>query len=154
MIPALFVILDNTLITTISKQKYALHREDWKFINSSVSCLKEYYDKGYKVFIISNQPAIRDNITPDKAFNAKMHLILNTLERDLKIPQHKIKYSYSVEDEEGYSFLPNPGLILNLALKHRIDLSKSVLLGNSIYDKAILLYSGIKTYIHASNLII
>ena len=152
MNPAIFLTLDDTLITTLSKQKYALHREDWKFINNSVEFIREYYSKDYLIFIITNQSAIANNITPEKVFHAKMELILTTLEKDLKIKPNYIQYRYCI-DEESYSYLPQPGLILDLALEYEVDLSKSILLGNSLYDKAILLYSGIRFYQDITDLI-
>jgi histidinol phosphatase-like enzyme len=152
MKPALFILLDDTLITTLSGKKYSLHREDWKFINNAVEFIKEYYNKDYFIFIITNQLAIYNNITPEKAFHAKMELILSTLEKDLKIKKNFIQYRYCI-DEDSYSFLPKPGLILDLALEYEVDLSKSILLGNSLYDKAILIYSGIKIYKDVTDLI-
>lgn len=148
---ALFITLDNTLITTRSKQKYALHSEDWQFVNQAVECIKDFISKDFIVLIISNQGRIAQGLLSDKNFTRKVDLIITTLEKDLNIKSNKITYEYSI-DELDFTYLPNPGMIYQLALEFKLDLKGSYLLGSSIFDKAIINYSGIGTYIDVTNL--
>lgn len=148
---ALFLTLDNTLITTLSGRAYSLHSEDWKFIIQTVEAIKDYYSKGYVICIITNQPQIANNIVSEKTFIRKMNLILKTLEKDLKIKSNEISYGYCIE-EGTYHYLPNPGLIYDFALEFEIDVLNSILIGNSNKDKLIATYSGITTYIDKTNL--
>lgn len=148
---ALFVILDDTLITTKSGRPYSLHSEDWKFKLQAVEAIKDFSSKGYHICIIANQIQIANNLTTAKLFDRKLALILGTLERDLRLPNESIAYSYCIE-EDSYRYLPNPGLIYELACDFELNITKSVLLGNSIYDKSICKYSGIETYLSLSDL--
>ncbi len=150
---ALFLTLDNTLICTRSGHKNSLHREDWQFIKEVVANIKGYYNKGYLICLVINQSQIADNITTDKLFHAKLALILQSLEKYLKLPTNTIIYEYCI-DKESYNYLPRPGMIYNLALEYDLDIVNSVLIGNSIYDKTIAIYSGIKTYIDVTELLL
>lgn len=148
---ALFLTLDNTLITTRSGHKYSLHREDWQFIDTTVEAIKSYDKEGYLVCLIINQSQIANNITTDRVFHAKLSLILQALEKNLKLQSNSIVYEYCI-DESSYNYLPKPGMVYNLALEYELDLSKSVLIGNSIYDKTISIYSGIGTYLDVTQI--
>jgi HAD superfamily hydrolase (TIGR01662 family) len=147
----LILTLDGTLITTLSGRKYSVHSEDWKFIIQAVEAIKDYHKRGYKIFIMSNQLAIYNNIISDKSFLRKMNLIVNTLERDLPIKVNSICYDYCI-DEESYRFLPKPGMLYEFAVDHEIDLINSVFIGSSLLDKNSALSVGIKNYIDVTNL--
>lgn len=149
---ALFVILDTALIKTLSGKDYSIHRNDWKFINQTVLCIKDYTLKDYKICIIANQPQITQGLVSEKVFNYKLETILGTLERDLKLPNNSIASSYC-KDKYNYRYLPNPGMIYELALEFDLDVVNSTLLGNSIYDKEIIQYTGIKNYLSVLDLI-
>lgn len=148
---ALFLTLDETLITTLSGRKFALHGEDWKFILQTVEAIKDFYSKGYYICIITNQTNVLNNPLAEKAFLRKMKLVLDTLEKDIKIKHNKISYFYCI-DEASYNYLPRPGMIYEYAVDHEIDIVNSTLLGGSIYDRAIAVYAGISNYIDKTNL--
>lgn len=148
---ALILTLDNTLITTLSGRKYSLHSEDWKFILQTVEAIKDYYSKGYRICIISNQSSITNGITTEKSFIYKMNLIVTTLEKDLKLKINTISYSYCI-DEDSYYKLPYPGLLYSLALDFELDLYKSVFIGNSLEDESTSIRCGIRKYIDVTDL--
>lgn len=148
---ALILTLDNTLITTLSKQKYALHAEDWKFILQTVEAIRDYSSRGYRICIISNQPSITNNIISEKVFLRKMELVVSTLEKDLKLKPRTISFSYCIDDESYYK-LPNPGLLYNLAIDFELDLYRSIFIGNSLEDESTAILAGIKTFITVTNL--
>ena len=52
---ALFVLIDETLITTKSGRSFPLNSEDWKFKTNFSSIFKDAVDKGYKIILIDNQ---------------------------------------------------------------------------------------------------
>ncbi len=149
---AVFIILDDTLITTLSGKKYSLHGEDWKFYNQTVEAIRYYFSKGYKICIISNQLQLMNNILGQKTYDRKMELVLTTLEKDLRMPKNYISHFFSKDREDNYSVLPNPGLIYDYALDFEIDVVNSILIGSSVYDKEVQQNAGIKTYIDKTDL--
>jgi len=151
MTKSLILTLDNTLVVPLSKGKYSLHAEDWKFINQTVEAIADYARKGYKILIISNQPYVASNITPESAFIRKMNLIVTTIERLKNIEPNSICYDYCI-DEDSYSYLPKPGMLYEFAMDHEIDLINSVFIGSSMFDKDKATKAGIKTYIDISEL--
>lgn len=148
---ALFLTFDDTLVTTLSGRKYSLHGEDWKFINQAVYAIRDGIKEGYIVCLIINQSAITNNFISERTFNRKLELVLSTLEKDLKLKQNTIKYSYCV-DENSYNYLPKPGMIYELALEYEINVPASILIGNSDLDLAITKLSGIGQFINVSEL--
>jgi len=149
---AVFIILDDTLITTLSGKKYALHGEDWKFYNQTVEAIRYYFARGYRICIISNQLQLMNNTLGQKTYDRKMELVLATLERDLRIPKNYINHYFSKDRDDAYSVLPNPGLIYDYALDFEIDVVNSIVIGSSVYDKEVQVNAGIKTYIDKSDL--
>jgi histidinol phosphatase-like enzyme len=148
----LFITLDNTLITTRSGRTHALHSEDWKFISETIYAIKDYYDKGYKIFIICNQFQISQGFTPKLAFVKKLEDIIETIEKDLKLKKNSISYDYNIE-EGLYRTLPNPGIIYELATDFEIDVVNSILIGSCYADKHTAINSGIKNYITVTDLV-
>lgn len=151
MTPSVFLTFDNTLVTTLSGRTYSLHREDWKFNLQAVAAIKDYIAQGYRICLLINQVGIGKGIITDKTFFGKLNLVLETLERDLKLYKNQIKYAVCIE-EDSYDCLPKPGMIYTLAKKYNIDVPTSLLIGNSLYDKDICRYSGIGTYIDVYSL--
>lgn len=142
---ALFITLDNTLITTISKRPYAIHSEDWKFTDNILDIIKSYYDKGYKICIVCNQLQVLQGLTTSKAFLKKIEDITNTLEKHLKIKKNSICFNYCFESNT-YRSLPNPGLVYELACEYDLDIINSTFIGSSYDDRQIINTTGIKTY--------
>lgn len=150
----LFIVLDGTLIKTLSGKQYSLHSEDWTFFPQTVKAIQKYYGLGYKVCIISNQLHLMNNPLGQRTFDRKMELVLTTLEKDLRMPKGYISHFFAKDRSDSYSILPKPGLIYDYALDFEIDIVNSILLGSSIYDNDIQRMSGIKTYIDKTNLTI
>jgi histidinol phosphatase-like enzyme len=148
---ALFITLDNTLVQTLTKRPYSIHSGDWKFIIQTVEAIKDYSSRGYIICLIINQSEVEDGLINANVFNKKVELIIDTLEKDLKLRNVGIKYKICIDDY-SYNFLPKPGMIFELCLLHKIDLTKSVLIGSSFWEKDIIRYSGINKYIDITEL--
>jgi histidinol phosphatase-like enzyme len=148
---ALFLTFDDTLVTTLSGRKYSLHGEDWKFINQAVYAIRDGIKEGYMVCLLINQDAITTNLISERTFLRKLDLVVNTLERDLKLKTNTIRYAYCI-DNTSYNYLPKPGMIYELATEYELDIVNSVLIGNSKYEELIAKKSGISKYIDISSL--
>lgn len=69
--------LDETLITTISKKVFSQNASDWKFKYDSVlPKLKELSDKGFQIFVVTNQLGISKGFISVDAFTKKLNNVL------------------------------------------------------------------------------
>lgn len=148
---ALFITFDNTLIKPLSNNKRYLHSNDWRFINQTLVAIKEHYDKGYIICFIINQSQIDYGLISPTVFNIKLTDIFTTISKDLKIPLKELLFEIAVI-EDSYYFLPQPGMIYKLAIANKLDLKKSIIIGNNLYDKSIKDNAGLKEYIDVTDL--
>jgi histidinol phosphatase-like enzyme len=149
---ALFITFDNTLIKPLSNNVRYLHSNDWRFVNQTLTAIKDYYDKGYTICFIINQAQIDYGIITQDVFNIKLRNILSIISKDLKIPLEHIHLEVAV-NPDSYYFLPEPGMIYKLALKLKLDLKNSILIGSSIFESTIKVNGGLKQYIDITELV-
>lgn len=139
---ALFVALDNTLITTNSGNKYPIHSEDWKFMPNILDAIKSYSNHGYRIIIISNQKEITQGIINEKVFIKKIEKICSKLEKNLKLEKNSVIYTYC-KDIDSFNTMPNPGMAYELAVEYEISLLNSVMIAEEIDDLLFRVSSGI-----------
>jgi bifunctional polynucleotide phosphatase/kinase len=78
--------LDGTLIIPKSKKKFAIDSSDWTWTFKTVpNKLKELYNSGYSIVIISNQAGISDNKQYGDAWIEKLNYVVNELNIEMKI---------------------------------------------------------------------
>lgn len=133
---AVFIDLDNTLITTKSGKKFPIHSEDWKFIPETLDAIQYYNKNGYRVIILSNQPGIEEGYVIENAFISKVEKICKVLEKELKFPPQSISYSYCPKID-NFHRMPNTGMIHELALDYELKTNQCTILGSS-FDTLVL----------------
>ena len=148
---AVFITLDNTLITTLSGKSYSVHSEDWKFKDNILNVIKDYYNKDYKVCVICNQFQVTYGLTTPKAFLKKLEDVITNIEKALKLRKNSISYSYCFE-ADSYRALPNPGLIFELACDYELDVKNSCFIGSSYDDRKSAEEVGIVNYFDITDL--
>lgn len=75
--------LDSTWIVTKSGKTFATNAKDWQWWDDSVpTVLKDYYKKGFKIVLFSNQAGIEKGHTSVKEFTTK----INYIQKELNIP--------------------------------------------------------------------
>jgi len=127
MYRALFINLDDTLITTISGRLYGLHSEDWKLTNGIVELIKKFHNNNYDIVILSNQNQIEDGIIKKEIFDYKINTICRKIEREVKKGLRvKVHYSYK---RKSFEQMPNPGLIYDAAMEHELFIAASLFVG-------------------------
>jgi len=126
---AVFIDLDNTLITTRSGKKYPIHSEDWKFIPETLDAIQHYNRMGYMTIIISNQTSIEEGYIIEKALIIKLEKICKVLEKELKIAPQSIVYNYN--NKKNYYTMPSPGMIYELAIDYELDTTKCIIFGST-----------------------
>ena len=122
-----------------------------KLLPNVTKAINRFHDLGFKVFIVSNQPGI-----------AKDHFSMDTFEKmkekiksDLKKGGAKLDGEYyclhhPYASNKKYKIIcdcrkPKPGLLLKAAKEHNINLSKSWMIGDGIWDIAAGNAAGCKT---------
>ena len=142
---ALFIILDNTLITTRSGKSFPLHSEDWKFKIGWYEIIKNLSDD-FIICIVDNQIGVGEGYVNEQVFNTKIENICKILEKELHLKKNSIVSNFCFKQEEEYRVKPNPGLIYELALDYEIRLDNSIMIGGSADDEYFAAISGIKVY--------
>lgn len=143
---ALFIILDQTLITTRSGKSFPLHEEDWKFTTRWEVVLGNAIKEGFKIVITDNQLGVGEGTVSIGSFNRKDEKVCQIIEKDLHLPKSSIITTYCFNGSDGFKIKPNPGLLYEIALEYDIILANSILIGNSDTDELFARNGGINTY--------
>lgn len=125
---ALFLDQDGTINV---EKNYVYKIEDFIFIDGILELNKSYQDKGYLVFIVTNQAGIaRGFYTQKEYYVITEWMIKKFRENDVEIT--KVYYCPHHPDFTGSCNCrkPNPGLILKALKEFNIDPKKSVLIGD------------------------
>ncbi|CAN0423965.1 unnamed protein product, partial [Pylaiella littoralis] len=72
--------MDGTLIKTKSGKRFGDAKDDWRLWHGSIPVvLRKWYDRGYKVAIISNQMGVGTGKVDQKMLQAKVRLVVEAL---------------------------------------------------------------------------
>jgi len=128
---AVFLDRDGVLTKTIlinGKSFAPRTLKKFKLFSGSSRLIKNLKSAGFKVFVVTNQPDVGKKLM-SKFILKKMHA---ELKRKIKIDAI---YSCTHTREQNCSCRkPKPGMILSLAKKYKIDLTKSFMVGDRASD--------------------
>jgi DNA 3'-phosphatase len=141
----LFTDLDGTLIETKSGRTFPIHSDDWKFISETLTAIKDYYDRGYKIVIVTNQGGIESGFITEAIFINKIETICKRLESILKLQKNSVSYYYC-PTMKGYNRKPNSGMVITAMEDYELTLRSSVMLGDMESDRDLSINSGITFY--------
>lgn len=142
MRPALF--LDRDGVINVEKN-YVYKAEDIEFIEPIFEICRKYQEKGFMIFIITNQAGIARGYYSEKDF-----LILTRwMEDEFKKREIQIKKTFYCPHHPNFTGecfyrKPNPGMILKAKEEFDIDLENSVLIGDKQSDIDAGVNAGIK----------
>lgn len=147
MKPALFVDKDGTLI---ENTEYP-HGKDFKIIEDTVDIVKQYAALDYHIVMITNQAGIGKGKFTKEEMQEGFDGIREYYKK-VDVDFHDIEYcpyhKDSIIKEYAYDTLlrkPNPGMILKACEKLKIDLKRSIMVGdNPDIDKIRLPYLNCK----------
>jgi len=148
---ALFLDWDGTINV---EKNYVYKVEDFVFVDGIFELIKSYQNKGYLIFIITNQAGIaRGFYTKREYIVLTEWMIKKFRENDVEIT--KVYYCPHHPDFTGSCSCrkPNPGLILKALKEFNIDSKKSVLIGDKKSDILAGINAGIGTNLEVNKVL-
>ena len=140
---AAFLDRDGTLVRDSG---YVHDSDDLEIIPGALPLLRGLSGAGYELFIVSNQAGIAKGIFPAEeaeAFNAALISALArqgiTIKEAVICPFHE-EGVIGTYTRASLRRKPHPGMMLDLADQHSIDLSRSVMIGDQSSDRIELDY--------------
>ena len=135
--PAIFLDRDNTL-TVDEGYNFKISKFQW--VRGAAPALKAFHDAGIPVFVVTNQGGIgRGLFTIEDMQNFHQHLLMMTQSIGGKIediaycPHHPLAVTEQLKTPCRCR-KPEPGMLLDLAEKWRLDLRRSVMVGDRSND--------------------
>lgn len=135
--PALFLDRDGVIN---EYEPYVYRQEQFRFVNGIFELVSAAQQLGYLTVVVTNQAGIGRGLYTEEDFQTLMRWMLACFaERGCRIegvyhcpthPTHGIG-DYRVDSEMRK---PRPGMLLQAAKEHAIDLPRSVLVGDNVSD--------------------
>ena len=152
--PAIFLDRDNTLIRD---DGYIFEIEKFAWINGATTALKRFHEANIPVFVVTNQGGIgRGIFSEDQMHRFHNHMITAAQKAggcitDIAFcPHHPLSANPAMAIACGCR-KPEPGLLINLAQKWKIDLRASVMIGDRDSDVEAGRRAGAHGYLFTQN---
>ncbi len=127
---ALFLDRDGTVIEHVH---YINDPEKVRLRKSVVEKMKEFQKAGYLLILITNQSGIARKLITQEQYEAVTGRMLGLLEKE-GVRLDGIFMCPSHPDENDFRRKPNPGMILEAAHEHDVDLASSLMVGDDEKD--------------------
>jgi len=124
--------LDRDGVINIDKG-YVHKIEDFEFKEGIFELLKLLQEKGFTLFVVTNQSGIARGYYTIKEFENLTEYMLNEL-RKKGIEIKEVAFCPHHPDENCECRKPKPAMILDLAKKYSITLKDSIMIGDKISD--------------------
>ncbi|MCS6771934.1 MAG: HAD family hydrolase [Kiritimatiellae bacterium] len=114
------------------EKRYVLHEDEFHLLPGFTDALRVVLAKGYKAVIVTNQSGVgRGHMTQADLdrIHSKMHALLAA--EGLAV--HDVIECTSTDDTHP-NRKPNPGMLIEAARKHNLDLSRSWMIGDQEKD--------------------
>jgi len=131
MRPAIFLDRDgviNNAIIRNNKPYPPANLNDVVFLPGIYEAIKSLQTAGYMIIIITNQPDVAKGIQSKERVEAIHRMIRQKFQVD------DIKVCYHIDEDNCCCRKPKPGMILDAAKEHKIDLSRSYMIGDRWRD--------------------
>lgn len=150
--PKRVIFLDRDGVINVKplRAHYVTRWEDFRYRADTKLALKRLFNKGYWLFIVTNQPGV------ERGFMTKRDLssINKSLLADLRMEGVYIKEIYTCMhgwDDGCFCRKPNPGLLYRAASDHAIELYDSFMIGDDERDIAAGRAAGCRTILIGSS---
>lgn len=146
--PAAFIDRDGTII----RQVELLHDPaQMRLLGRSADAIRLFNENGIKVIVVTNQPVVARGIS-SLADVQHMHTLLNQqlMEQGACVDAFYFCPHHVNADVEEFRLVcscrkPKPGMLFLAAQEHSLDLSRSVMIGDTTQDMLAGLNAGVKT---------
>ena len=143
--PAIFFDRDGTLVETrffSGKPRAENNIKHVKFINDSIETVNAASGLGYRCFLVTNQPDVFDGVASKKAVELVNDFVLKKAQLlDIACCYERASSKTNPDD----CMKPNPKMIVDLAIKWDLDLSRSWVIGDQWKDVEAGSRAGCKT---------
>jgi histidinol-phosphate phosphatase family protein len=142
----IFLDRDGVINKKAPKAQYITHYKDFIFLPKVKKALRLLKNKGYMIFIITNQSGIARGFMSNEALDYIHKYMLNELNKiDVSIDDIFIcKHGW---DEGCFCRKPRPGMFFQAASKYQLDLYSCFSIGDDKRDKMAATSVGIKTFL-------
>jgi D-glycero-D-manno-heptose 1,7-bisphosphate phosphatase len=127
------VFIDRDGVINKDSPAYIKSWSEFEFLPRSLDAIQILASNGFNVIVITNQSAIRRNyLSKDdlEAIHSKMKVIVKQHGGDIK----DIFYCPHIPEDQCDCRKPKPGLIDQAQRKYNIDISKTIMIGDSAKD--------------------
>jgi len=135
--PAVFLDRDGTLH---KDSGYLIRFEDFEPLPGIVEALQILRDKGYRLFVASNQSGVARGFFTLEAvlqFNQRMQeffLLVGVNLEEIAVCPHHPEGTVEPYNRDCECRKPKPGMLLDLADRHHLDLRRSFMAGDNLRD--------------------
>jgi len=129
----LFVLLDRDGVINQESHDFIKSPEEWQPLDGSLEAIALLNQYGYQVAIITNQSGLARGMF-DEADLAQIHAKMQRLAVEHGGKISAIYYCPHGPDSTCYCRKPKPGLLLQCAADHQIDLPETIMIGDSYRD--------------------
>ena len=129
--PAVFLDRDGVLSVPEFRdgRSFAPKRlSDFHLYDDAAPSLRRLKDAGYALVVVTNQPDVGNGLTPEQEVEA-MHRRLAA-----ELPVDRIETCYHAQGAGCACRKPKPGMLLNAAAALKIDLGRSIMVGDRNSD--------------------
>lgn len=141
-----FLDRDGVINRKAPKADYIKTWKEFEFLSGSLEAMKRLTERGYELYIISNQAGIaRQMMTEDDLTSIHQNMIQILETNGVKIK--KIYYCPHGWDEGCECRKPKPGMFYQAGRENSINLSKAVFVGDDERDVLAGEAAGIKTFL-------
>lgn len=128
-----FLDRDGVINKSPADWGYVCNWTEFTFLPNALEAIRNLTESGYRIFIATNQAGVGRGIFTEQQLTDIHHNMLNEVE---KVGGHIDKIYYCPHHPEAGCKCrkPKPGMLIQAAREHDIDISKTFFIGDSLKD--------------------
>ena len=127
------VILDRDGVINKETGNFVKKPDEWQLVDGSLNAIARLSQNGYPVYVATNQSGIARALYTENTLHQIHQLMLDQV-NNAGGEISGVFYCPHVDDDGCDCRKPKSGLLKQISEKHNVDLSKSIMVGDSIRD--------------------